>query len=61
MARIPKLTFERLDSDEAAPLLKIHPKILQKPDCSGCEITGLRREKQEFSEAQVIFSQACIM
>jgi hypothetical protein len=34
--RIAELTFEELlDSDEAAPLLKIHPKTLQKMDRNG--------------------------
>ena len=37
-----ELTFEQLlDSDEAAALLKIHPKTLQKMDRNG-EITGVQ-------------------
>lgn len=38
----PNLTFERLlDSDEAAALLKIHPKTLQKMARNG-QITGVQ-------------------
>ena len=40
--RITELTFEELlDSDEAAALLKIHPKTLQKMARNG-EITGVQ-------------------
>lgn len=40
--RIAELTFEELlDSDEAAALLKIHPKTLQKMAQNG-EITGVQ-------------------
>jgi excisionase family DNA binding protein len=40
--RIAELTFEELlDSDEAAALLKIHPKTLQKMARNG-EITGVQ-------------------
>jgi excisionase family DNA binding protein len=39
---VSELTFEQLlDSDEAAALLKIHPKTLQKMARNG-EITGVR-------------------
>ena len=41
-AQFRELTFEQLlDSDEAAALLKIHPKTLQKMARSG-EITGVQ-------------------
>ena len=41
-ARVHELTFEQLlDSDEAAALLKIHPKTLQKMARNG-EITGVQ-------------------
>lgn len=40
--RIAELTFEELlDSDEAAALLKIHPKTLQKMARNG-DITGVQ-------------------
>jgi excisionase family DNA binding protein len=40
--QVSELTFERLlDSDEAAALLKIHPKTLQKMARNG-EITGVQ-------------------
>jgi excisionase family DNA binding protein len=40
--QISELTFEQLlDSDEAAALLKIHPKTLQKMARNG-EITGVQ-------------------
>ena len=40
--QVVELTFERLlDSDEAAALLKIHPKTLQKMARNG-EITGVQ-------------------
>jgi excisionase family DNA binding protein len=40
--QVSELTFEQLlDSDEAAALLKIHPKTLQKMARSG-EITGVQ-------------------
>ena len=40
--RVREMTFEQLlDSDEAAALLKIHPKTLQKMARSG-EITGVQ-------------------
>ena len=41
-AQVRELTFEQLlDSDEAAALLKIHPKTLQKMAGNG-EINGYR-------------------
>jgi excisionase family DNA binding protein len=41
-AQVRELTFEQLlDSDEAAALLKIHPKTLQKMARNG-EITGVQ-------------------
>ncbi len=41
-AQVRELTFEQLlDSDEAAALLKIHPKTLQKMARKG-EITGVQ-------------------
>ena len=41
-AQLHELTFEQLlDSDEAAALLKIHPKTLQKMARNG-EITGVQ-------------------
>jgi len=41
-AQLRELTFEQLlDSDEAAALLKIHPKTLQKMARNG-EITGVQ-------------------
>ena len=41
-AEVRELTFEQLlDSDEAAALLKIHPKTLQKMARNG-EITGVQ-------------------
>ena len=41
-AQVHELTFEQLlDSDEAAALLKIHPKTLQKMARNG-EITGVQ-------------------
>jgi excisionase family DNA binding protein len=41
-AELRELTFEQLlDSDEAAALLKIHPKTLQKMARNG-EITGVQ-------------------
>jgi len=41
-AQVQELTFEQLlDSDEAAALLKIHPKTLQKMARNG-EITGVQ-------------------
>jgi len=41
-AEIREISFERLlDSDEAAALLKIHPKTLQKMARSG-QITGVQ-------------------
>jgi excisionase family DNA binding protein len=41
-AEIREMTFERLlDSDEAAALLKIHPKTLQKMARNG-QITGVQ-------------------
>jgi excisionase family DNA binding protein len=41
-AQVRELTFEELlDSDEAAALLKIHPKTLQKMARNG-EITGVQ-------------------
>ena len=41
-AQLLELTFEQLlDSDEAAALLKIHPKTLQKMARNG-EITGVQ-------------------
>ena len=41
-AQLRDLTFEQLlDSDEAAALLKIHPKTLQKMARNG-EITGIQ-------------------
>ena len=41
-AQVRELTFEQLlDSDEAAALLKIHPKTLQKMARNG-EITGIQ-------------------
>ncbi len=41
-AQVRALTFEQLlDSDEAAALLKIHPKTLQKMARNG-EITGVQ-------------------
>jgi excisionase family DNA binding protein len=40
--QVSELTFEQLlDSDEAAALLKIHPKTLQKMARNG-EITGVQ-------------------
>ena len=44
-AQLRDLTFEQLlDSDEAAALLKIHPKTLQKMARNG-EITGVQLGK----------------
>lgn len=41
-AQVRELTFEQLlDSDEAAALLKIHPKTIQKMARNG-EITGVQ-------------------
>ena len=41
-SQVHEMTFEQLlDSDEAAALLKIHPKTLQKMARSG-EITGVQ-------------------
>ena len=41
-AQVREMTFEQLlDSDEAAALLKIHPKTLQKMARNG-EITGVQ-------------------
>ena len=53
-AQLRDLTFEQLlDSDEAAALLKIHPKTLQKMARNG-EITGVQVGKLWRFRASVI-------
>jgi len=55
-AEIPEMTFEQLlDSDEAAALLKIHPKTLQKMARNG-KITGIQIGKLWRFRASVLNS-----